>query len=263
MRMFTRATEIDPKFARAYAGLADCNSWSFLYFGAAEGKVEAAIEASRKALELDSDLAEAHVSHGWAVSLHGQYDLAESEFETALSMNPKLYEAYYFYARTCWAQGKMERAAQLFEKAAEVNPQDFQALSLLNSVYDKLGHKAQQESARSRAIVIIERHLELNPDNARALYFGAILLIVQGERERGLELAERAIAIDPDDLNIAYNVACAHARAGNTETALDYLSKVLLAGFSHKEWVENDGDLMSLHGHPRFQELLEQMPSLE
>ncbi len=263
MRMFTRATEIDPNFARAYAGLADCHSWSFLYFGAAEGKVEAAIGASQKALELDPDLAEAHVSHGWAVSLHGQYDLAESEFETALGMNQKLYEAYYFYARTCWAQGKMERAAQLFEKAAEINPQDFQALSLVTSVYENLGRKAQMESAGRRAIVIIERRLELNPDDARALYLGAGLLIGQGERERGLEWAEWAIAIDPDDMTIAYNVACAHARAGNTETALDYLSKVLQAGFSHKEWVENDGDLMSLHGYPRFQELLDQMPGPE
>ena len=87
------------------------------------------------------------------------------------------------------------------------------------------------------------------------------MLIGQGDRKRGLEFAERAIAIDPDNLTIAYNVACAYARAGDTEKALDHLSKVLLAGFSSKEWVENDGDLTSLHGHPRFQELLDQMDS--
>ncbi|MCH7574457.1 MAG: tetratricopeptide repeat protein [Candidatus Marinimicrobia bacterium] len=259
--MFTRAIEIDPEFARAYAGLADCHSWSYLYFGAAESKVEAAIEASGKALELGPNLAEAHVSHGWAASLHGQYDLAESEFDTAIGMNDKLYEAYYLYARTCWAQGKMERTAQLFEKAAEVNPQDFQALSLVVAVYDKLGDTVQMESARRRAIKIIERRLELNPDDIRALDLGAALLIGQGERERGLEFAERALAIDPDNLTTVYNVACCYARAGDTEKALDYLSKVLLAGFSNRGWVENDGDLTSLHGHPRFQELLDQMDS--
>ena len=260
IQMFTRAIAIDPQFARAYAGLADCHSWSHLYFGPSESKVKAAIDASRKALELDPDLAEAHVSYGWAVSLHGQYELAESEFETAIGMNLKLYEAYYFYARMCWAQGKMEQAAQLFEKATEVNPEDYQALSLVVAVYDKLGKNSQMELTRRRAISVIERRLELNPDDARALTFGAGLLIGQGERKRGLEFAERAIAIEPENLTIAYNVACAYARAGDAENALDYLSKVLLAGFAGKEWVENDGDLTSLHGHPRFQELLDQMP---
>ena len=263
LQMFTRATEIDPQFARAYAGLADCHTWSYLYFGAKKSKVAAAIEASQKALSIDPELAEAHVSHGWAVSLHGQFDLAESEFETAIGINAKLYEAYYFYARTCWAQGKMERAGQLFEKAAQVNPQDFQALALMTSVFEKLGHAEQVESAARRGLAIIERRLELNPDNARALYMGAGLLVLLGERDKGLNYAERAISTDPEDLTIIYNVACAHARAGNVDIAIDYLSKVLLAGFSHKEWVQNDGDLLSLQDHPRFIELLDKMPSPE
>lgn len=62
---------------------------------------------------------------------------------------------------------------------------------------------------------------------------------------------------------MVYNIACAYAQAGDAEKALDYLSKVLLVGFASKEWVENDGDLISLHGYPRFQELLDQMDSSE
>ena len=71
--------------------------------------------------------------------------------------------------------------------------------------------------------------------------------------------ATRRLKSDPATQNIPVIALSAHAMPGDAEKALDHLSRVLLAGFSHKEWVENDGDLTSLHGHPRFQELLDQM----
>ena len=125
--MFTRAIEKDPNYALAYAGLADCYSYLFTYFDSRKEILEHSISASKKALELDHNLAEAHTARGLAVSLNLQYTDAEKEFEKAIELNPKSCEAYYFYARTCKQQGNNEKAVRLFEKASEVRPEDYQA----------------------------------------------------------------------------------------------------------------------------------------
>ncbi len=101
--------------------------------------------------------------------------------------------------------------------------------------------------------------MDLNPDDARALYLGAGALIEFGERERVLEWASRALAIDPEDPAILYNVACSYSLAGKVEEAIDCLEKALKTGMAHKEWIEYDADLDSLRSHPRFQALLAQM----
>ena len=258
-QMFTRATQIDPNYALAYAGIADSCSWLHMYWESTEENLRKAEEASRKALALDPDLAEAHVAHGLAVSLSKRYDEAEKEFETAIRLNPRLFEAHFFYARTCFAQGKLEKAARLFNEASEVRPEDFQAPKHLAMVYNGLGLASEAKAAHRRALEIIEQHLELNPDDARALYLGAGALIEFGERERGLEWASRALAIDPEDSAVLYNVACVNSRLGEIEKAVDYLEKAIKAGFAHQEWIEHDSDLDPLRDHPRFQALLAQM----
>ena len=92
-QMFTRATEIDPNYALAYAGVADCYSLLYMYWESTKENLREVEEASRKALKLDPDVAEAHVAHGLALSLSKRYDEAEKEFETALGLNPRLFEA--------------------------------------------------------------------------------------------------------------------------------------------------------------------------
>ncbi len=256
-QMFVRAIVIDPGYARAYAGVADCCSFLYMYYEASEANLKKADTASRKAVELDPELAEAHASRGLAVSLNKRYDEAQKELETAIRLNPNLFEAYYFYARTYFAQGKLAEAAQWFEQASRVRPEDYQAPLLLASVYNGLGHQAEAERAFRRGLQVAEKHLELHPDDARALYFGAGSLCQLGERARSLDWVGRALAIDPEEPSILYNVACAYANLGQPEEAMDCLEKAIKYGFGHKEWVENDSDLNSLRSHPRFQALLE------
>ena len=107
-RMFQRAIEVDPNFARAYAGLADCSSMLYNWWDAVEANLNQAESASKKALELAPELAEAHASRGFALTLSKRYQEAEQEFETAIHLDPTLFEAYYFYARTSFEQGKLE-----------------------------------------------------------------------------------------------------------------------------------------------------------
>ena len=258
-QMFERAIEIDPHYARAYAGIADCCSFLYTYWHASSNTLEQADAASRKALELDPELADAHASRGLAVSLRKEYDEAAKEFEAAIRLDPKLFEGYYFYARAMFAQGKMAEAVDLFEKASQVNADDYQSPALLATAYAGLGRKEESEAARRRALKIIEKHLELHPDDARALYMGAGGLCAMGERQRALEWARRALAIEPDDPGVLYNVACNYSLLGRPEEAIDCLEKAINNGFGFKQWIEHDSDLDSLRDIPRFQALVKKL----
>ncbi|MFQ5817586.1 MAG: protein kinase, partial [Terriglobia bacterium] len=126
-QMFARAIVVDPNYSRAYAGVADCCSFLYMYYESNEANLKEADAASRKAVELLPDSAEAHASRGLAVSLKKQYEQAVLEFETAIRLDPKLFEAHYFYARARFAEGNLEEAACRFQWASEVNPEDYQA----------------------------------------------------------------------------------------------------------------------------------------
>ena len=254
-RMYERAMEIDPSYALAYAGAADCCSFLYMYWDASKANLDGADMYSQKALELGPELAEAHASRGFAVSLRKRYDEARREFETAIRLNPKLYEAHYLYARACMQEGKLEEAARRYEDAARVRPEDYQALLLMQGPLNGLGRTADAEGAVRRGLQVVEKHLELNPDDARALYLGAGALVMLGNRDRGLEWARRAFAIDPEDSGVLYNVACAYVSLGMTEDAIICLEKAVQNGFGHREWLENDSDLDALRADPRFEAL--------
>ncbi len=258
-QMFARAIVLDSGYARAYAGVADCCSFLYMYYESSEENLKEADTASRKALQLDPELAEAHASRGLAVSLNQRFEEAQREFEAAISLNPNLFEAYYFYARALFSQGRKTEAARLFEQASRVNPDDSQSPALLAPVYVSLGRRADAQAAYRRSLQIIERHLDLHPDDARALYFGAGALCQLGDRARGVEWADRALTMDPDDPSVLYNVACVYSNLGESEKAIDCLEKSITSGMGQKEWIENDSDLDPLRSHPRFQALLKRL----
>jgi serine/threonine protein kinase/Flp pilus assembly protein TadD len=258
-QMFERAIEIDPRYARAYAGIADCCSFLYTYWHGTPEILDAAEEASRKALELDPDSAEAHASRGLAISLRKNYLDAAKEFETAVRLNPKLFEAYYFYARALFAQGKIEHAIEMYEAASRVNPDDYQTPALLANAYTALGREPAAMSCYRRSLELAEKHLELHPDDARALYLGAGSLTKLGQRTRAMEWVGRALAIDPSDAGVLYNVACSYSMLGETEQAIYCLERALENGFGHKEWILHDSDLDAVRNHPRFQTLLSKL----
>jgi tetratricopeptide (TPR) repeat protein len=255
-QMFARAIVIDPHYARAYAGVADCCSFLYMYWDSNEDNLNEAEAASRKALELDPELAEAHAAGGLAYALKRNFDQAQQEFEEAIRLDPKLYEAYYFYGRTSFQRGDLIKAAELYEQAAKLNPDDYQALSLLVAVYHGLGRTAEAAATQRRALLLTERHIDSHPDDPRALYLGAGILARIGDHGKSFEWATRALAIDPEETSILYNVACVYALLGRTEDALNCLGKVMELGTFYKNWAAKDSDLDSLRTDPRFQALL-------
>jgi TolB-like protein/Flp pilus assembly protein TadD len=258
-RMFDRAIEIDPNFARAHAGIADCCSFLYIYGDASKANVEAANTSSQRALELDPASAEAHTSRGIALTLRGDHGEARREFDVALSLNPMLYEAHYFYARACLTEGKFEEAVSHYRDAWRVRPEDYQAVHLSGAPLATLGRHEEALEAARQALKLADAHLELNPDDARAWYLSASALMRLGQHEQAVERARRASAIDPEDPGVLYNVGCVYALAGSAEEALNYLDRAIQNGFGHREWLENDSDWDSVRDEPRFQALLRKL----
>ena len=256
LQMFMKAIEIDSNYAQAYAGLADCWSYVYLYSTRIDVVREQADWASLKAVEMDPKSAAAQASRGLSLSLSGRNQEAAEAFEAAKRLDPDLFEAYYFHARHCFALGRSEEAAALYEAAMRVRPDDYQSPLLVAQIYDDAGRHSDAAAARRRGIEIAERHLRLNPDDARALYMAANGLVALGERRRGRQYAERALAIRPDDPMLLYNAGCIFSLLGLVEAALDCLEKAAATGLTQKGWYEHDSNLDPLRDHPRFQELL-------
>jgi adenylate cyclase len=259
VEMFERAIDVSPGYAQAHAGLADTLSFRYMYVRRDEETGRLALEHARKALELAPELAEAHASEGLALLLQRRYQTAEQSFRQAIALNPELYEAHYFYARALVQQGRYADAAAEFVRATEVNPDEYQARLLLPAVYETLGRENDRLETARRGIDAAREHLKCHPDDVRAMYLMASGLIIVGERDAGRELTEKALFFSPDSTDVLYNCACSFAQLGDTERALDCLERMNVAALANRDWVEHDGDLKSLHGHPRFQKVLEQL----
>ena len=257
--MFKKAVEVDPEYARAWAALADSYAMICMYWNASNENLAGADFASMRALELLPTLAESHVSRGLYHFANREKDKVIAEFETALRLDPDSFEACYFYARVRFQRSELEQAAELFEKAERIRPDDFQAPTLLRQVYRSLGREKEAREAALRALKRAEEHLELNPDDTRALNLGCAALIENGEKERAMQWAERSLAIDGDNPDTLYNLACSYALMGEPDRALDCLERGNLRGMSIAEWAENDSDLESLHDEPRFQKLMQSL----
>ncbi|MDP9204344.1 MAG: protein kinase [Gemmatimonadota bacterium] len=253
VQMFDKAIEIDADYALAYAGIAVAASLLYTYFDRRPVNSIQADIASRKALELAPDLADAHLARAIALRVGDRADEADPEFEAAIKLDPKLFDAFYFYGRARKYQGRYAEAVKLLERASQLQPEDFQAPAFLGGSYAGMGMRAEATAARRRAVKLIEQRLDLNPDDARAYNLGATTLAKLGDIPRALEFAAKSLSIEPDDPLVLYNVACLHALIDKRQEALGYLERAVTNGFGHRESMANDPDLDSIRKTPWFQ----------
>ena len=103
------------------------------------------------------------------------------------------------------------------------------------------------------------KHLELHPDDARALYLGAGSLVELGELNKARVWADRALDTDRSEPAVLYNVACVYSLIGERDPAIDLLGEAIDNGFGYRAWLENDNMLEPLRDDPRFAELLRRL----
>ena len=125
-QMFAKAIELDPMFARAYAGMALSATRLAGWFGEPI-PYEDILATAGKALAIAPDLAEAHAAQGEALSASGRKEEAAAAFERALELDPNHFEANLFYGRHLMRWGEAERSIAYYLRATEVQPDDCQA----------------------------------------------------------------------------------------------------------------------------------------
>jgi adenylate cyclase len=255
--LYARAAEADPEFALAYVGIANCCALLEHFYPMKDNSnLRQADEASARALHLAPASAEAHAARGAALWIMNELDASDWEFETAIRLNPRLAAAYYLHGRSCFQRGEVENAVRLFESASALEERHdflgFAALALTAS-----NREGEARAMYGRVGRAVERHMALNPDDARAATLAAVAHCRLGNRDAGLAWAERASAIDHDDPGILYNVACVFALMGEADRAIDCLCAAVRAGFAHRDWVAHDPDLNSLRDNPRFQAVID------
>ncbi len=256
---FRAAIDCDPMFAQAHAGLANAvairGQWRL---DVTPAEFKEALEEINRAIELEPRMPEAFVARACLMSMQQRNREASEAFEEAIRLNPASYEAHYMYARHCFATGEFERSVALFEIAIRLRPDDYQPVTMLVGAMEKLGHPEVRQ-AMQRAMAAIDRHLELEPEDGRALQLGAVQAANLGNLARTEELAGRAMAARPNEFATFYNLGCAFAVLGRREQALELLDRAVQHGRGNLEWFEQDPDLDSLRGDARFEEIVERL----
>ena len=256
-RMFVKATEIDPLYARAYAGIANCDQRLDGWYNVPT-PADVILATAAKALALDPDLAEAHAASGVALALNDRRTEAVAAFERALELDPNNFDACLAYARFCVIGGEPERGLDLFIRAIEIQPDDPQAALLAHPILHALGRHDEAEKYAKLGLKRAEEALRLHPESSRPAQLGACVLAGMGEKEKAMDWLEHSLAIDPDDSNARYNAACTYAQLGDVDRAIDLLEIWSQeVGRDVKMWFLQDGDLDPIRNHPRYQSLLE------
>ena len=260
--MFVKAVEADPLYARAYAGIANCDSRLSGWYNVAKS-AEEILATAGKAIALDPNLSEAHAARGMALANGDRREEAAEAFERALELDPNNFDACLSYARFCVTEQKTDRAIELFLRAIELQPDDSQAPFLVHIVLRSLGRSEEADKYARLGIKRAEEALRLHPESSRPAQMGACVLAGMGEKDRAMEWLEHALAIDPDDNNTRYNAACTYAQVGEIDRAIDLLEIwVDQTGGEQGTWFKHDGDLDPVRQHSRYSALLQRLDGM-
>ncbi len=253
VRLCRKAVELDSGYARAWAAMVFPQSLMF----ARGASTEDGWAAAQKSVALDPNLSEAHAAMARCLADRGRYDEAIAELATALRLDSESHEAHATAARIYTVMRRYEEAIEHYEKAAALHATDYHSLSMASQCHEALGNKPQAEDTAQRALPRIEKLIATEPDHGSALSHGASMLIRTREIERAREWIARVLVVDPNNTTAKYNSACAMARFGEVDAALDILSATLeTSQLETVLWAKEDSDLDGLRDHPRFKDIM-------
>jgi TolB-like protein/class 3 adenylate cyclase/Flp pilus assembly protein TadD len=285
MHYFNQALQLDPSYALAYCGLADNYGWmgGFTLPGKEAWAKEK--ELAQKALALNPDLADAHLSLGIALASAFDWQGGIREIKRALELNPRLALAYDQYA---WAQtvaGEFDEAIRSQRKAIDLDP--------LSAMFNGgLAHCLIRARRYEEAKAQIRRALELDPSSAVGYGWLGWCLFWTGDTAGAIREFQTGKALDPQpyfDAILGYAHAALGDRAkaeqslrdledwakqryvspglrvmlhlglGEKEKALDWLERCFEEQDGTCWWLKSDPLYDPLRAEPRFQALLKKV----
>jgi DNA-binding winged helix-turn-helix (wHTH) protein/TolB-like protein/Tfp pilus assembly protein PilF len=218
---FVRATEKDPGYALAWAGLADSYNLLNTYsLSAPKDSFPKARAAALKALAFDDTLAEAHTSLALAIMVYERDAAgAEREYKRAIELNPNYPTAHQWYAEYLTAQGRFDEAAAEISRARELDP-----LSLItNSVEGFVSYYARRYD---QAAAQLQKILELDSDFWPARFILGGTYAAQGSHRLAIAELEKAQQLSGNNSSVVAELAWAYAAAGRQEDARRLLQEL-------------------------------------
>ena len=289
---FERALQSDPAYALARSGLAMASADMHLRFAqsaeAEQWGARAAREA-RRALELDQDLAEAHLARA-AVLRKREFEWDET-LETsrqAFTLNPNLEQAYFFSAAAFYHLGLMEQATSAMERGRQVGgadviePARIEGLIALFSgdfqtarrhlefvshrssrqigdTYLALAHFYLGDRSRARRMLEQLSSGPVSSTTARSRATLAAIAAATGDEAAARRDLDAVRAGNYQDHHVAYSIGAALAQLGEPTEAVTWLRTAAETGFPCAIWYERDPLLEPIRRHPDFLALVAEL----
>ncbi len=285
---FEQAANVDPNYAVAYAGMADCYLLLPLYGGGVPTEMyPKAIEMAQKAVALDPNLGEPHASLGLVHALF-DFDFPASvrEFEEAIRLNPNYALAHHWFGDSVlpalgefdranaetkraleldplsivnntdtgtvyWITGRYQEAVTQFKKAIEMDPRNYTA-------HWGLGQALERVDDLPGAIAEYEKATQLDDDPLPLGLLGAAKAKA-GDRTGALGILDKLQEIAKQRYVPDYSFALIHLALGQKDDAMKWLESSYAKHQPDLNWVRVDPDLRPLHGDARFEALAEQI----
>ncbi len=215
---FNDALAKDPTFAPAYVGLASAYTWlGTVAAGASPTETRPKVmSAARKAIELDPDLAEAHVLLANSLQEQWQWAAAEAEYKRALDLQPNNAIAHSWYALWLSCQGRTDEAVDWVRRGRELDPVSVSGVSVAWILFQ--AHRFD-EAIREASDVLAVR-----PDDVGALTTLGFALLGKGQPEEAIPVLEKADALSKGSPAVQGILVRAYARGGRREDALRLLA---------------------------------------
>jgi TolB-like protein/DNA-binding winged helix-turn-helix (wHTH) protein/Tfp pilus assembly protein PilF len=217
---FNEAIRKDPTFAPSYVGLANAYSDLGTVFIGGKAKEERpkAIQAARKALELDPKLVEAHVELANVLQLQWHWTEAEAEYRRALELSPNNAAAYAQFAFWLVSQGRTAEAVAASRRARELDPLAVSGSNLAWMLFYARHYDDAIHELRSA--------LAVRPDDVLALWVLGFALVANHHPNEAVPVLERAVSVSDRSPGIAGLLVHAYARAGRRADALRLLEEL-------------------------------------
>jgi TolB-like protein/tetratricopeptide (TPR) repeat protein len=281
---FQQAIQKDPRYALAYAGLADSYALLADIVLPAREVMPRVKSSASKAVELDDSLSEAHTSLAWAKFVNDwDWPGAEREFQRAIDLNPNYPTAHHLYAEYLMVLGRNNEALQHFNRAHELNPQSAVINTAQGSYWYYTGDYAQAAAQLQKTLAgepgFVPAHLCLGRtyqqqrSYAQALpeFQKALEISGQGSQElAGLGQLYAAFHHDKEALNILDSLkqrsqqtyvqpmwmAAIYAALGSKDEAFDWLRKAFDDRSVSLVYLRIDPVFKDLRSDARFADLL-------
>jgi non-specific serine/threonine protein kinase len=256
LQMFEQAVERDPKFALAYAGIANVCGLIYELREKQPRWIDRGLAGCERAMALDPGRAEVLAARARIYYAQQKYDDAVAYARLAIERKPDCEGAYNVLGRAYFASDRFEDAALIVEQALEANGDDYNTYIPYLMCLERLERRAEEGRVRERLMRALERQLELVPDDVRARILLAVQYASVGRPDAAVAQLERAVHLRPDDGNTLYNATCVYGVLGRADEALDMLRRALKAGYANFDWVRRDPDLAILRDRPDFKQLV-------